>query len=315
VKVLLTGATGFIGSHLAKLLVSQGCEVYALIRPSSDLWRIKDIDSRLHLVYGDLLALDFTHLAALHPDLCIHAAWYVEPGRYLTSQENLGMLSASLHLAAELARAGCPRFVGIGTCFEYDVNLGYLAEDSPTKPGTLYGASKLATQLVLSQLASVTGMSVAWLRLFYQYGPFERPQRLVPAVICALLQNQEAKVTEGNQAKDFLHIEDVAAAVWAVAQSDLPGPVNIGSGYPVILRDLIYKIAEKLGRRELIRLGAIPSAANEPNLLVANARCLYDKVGWQPKYTLDTGLEQTIAWWKMRLGLVDQGGRHGRKSD
>lgn len=302
-KVLLTGATGFIGSHLARLLVSQGCDVYALVRANSDLWRIKDIEARLHLVYGDLLAPDSIQLAPLHLDLCIHAAWYVEPGRYLTAQENLSMLSASLRLASELARAGCPRFIGIGTCFEYNVSLGYLGEESQTKPQSLYAASKLALQSVLEQFASNSEMSLAWLRLFYQYGPLENRQRLVPAIICALLQNQPARVTKGEQVRDFLHVEDVAAAIWAVAQSNLSGPVNIGSGRPVAVRDIVTKIGAMLNRPELIELGALPYNPADPMFICANNRKLVEGTGWTPRYDLEQGLQQTIAWWQRYLGV------------
>ena len=215
----MTGTTGFIGSHVARVLARQGCEVHALVRNSSDLGRIADIAPLLHPVRCDLLDIDEldAHLKRVQPDLCIHTAWYAVPGKYLTAVENLGLLSASLHLASRLAELGCKRFIGVGTCFEYDTHLGYLSESSPTKPRSLYAASKLALQIVLQQLASATGMTIAWVRLFYQYGPWEDERRLVPSIICSLLRNQEAKVTEGEQIRDFLHVEDVAEAVWAVA--------------------------------------------------------------------------------------------------
>jgi nucleoside-diphosphate-sugar epimerase len=210
-------------------------------------------------------------------------------------------LHATLRLAATLAKAGCQRFVGIGTCFEYDIAYGYLSEETPTSPNTLYGASKLAAQLILGQLASESDMEIAWLRLFYLYGPFEKQQRLVSSVICSLLKNQTVNTTAGEQIRDYLYIEDVATAIWAVAQSKLCGPVNIGSGQPVSIKEIVSQIGAILDRSNLISLGALPYGANESMFICANQRRLVENTSWQPRFTLASGLQMTIAWWQTWL--------------
>ena len=302
-KVLITGATGFIGSHVTRLLLSNGCEVYAVVRESSDLWRIKDVVPLLHLVRYDLLAFDELDLQMerIRPDICIHLAWYAVPGKYLTAHENLSVLSASLHLASRLASLRCKKLVVAGTCFEYDTSLGYLSENSSTKPCSLYAACKLALQVVLEQLSSTADMKVAWLRFFYQYGPFEDERRLVPSVILSLLRNQEAKVTLGEQIRDYLHVEDVAAAIWAVVKSNLVGPVNIGSGKPVTVREIVTTIGSILNRPELIALGALPYSSSDPMFVCANNRRLTENTDWAPRFGLEQGLHHTIEWWHSRL--------------
>lgn len=282
----------------------EGCEVHPLIRESSDLWRIKDIVPLLHPVQCDLLDSDKldVHLNRIQPDLCIHLAWYAEPSQYLTAVENLNLLSAGLHLATELAALGCKRFIGIGTCFEYDTGLGYLSETSSVKPKSLYAASKLALQITLEQLADTTGMAIAWLRLFYQYGPYEDERRLVPSIICSLLRNETAKATKGEQIRDFLHVEDVAAAIWAVARSDLSGPVNVGSGNPTAVRDIANRVGAILNRPELIALGALPYNPSDPMFICANNQLLTRNTAWVPQYDLEQGLRQTVEWWQHRLG-------------
>ena len=302
-KIFLTGATGFIGSHVGRLLVHEGCEVHALIGERSNLWRIEDIVPLLHRVQCDLLAFEEldAHLRRIQPDLCIHLAWYAVPGQYLKSVENLNLLSASLHLASRLADLGCKRFIGIGTCFEYDTSLGYFSEQSPTRPHNLYAATKLATQITLEQLAHTTGMAIAWARLFYQYGPFEDEQRLVPSVICSLLRNQIVKATKGEQVRDYLYVEDVAAAIWAVALSDLLGPVNIGSGKPVAVRDIVTRIGAILNRPELVQIGALPYTASDPMFICANNRLLAENTSWVPRYNPEQGLRQTVEWWQKYL--------------
>jgi nucleoside-diphosphate-sugar epimerase len=302
-KVLLTGATGFIGSHIARVLLSDGCDVFAVVRTGSQFWRISDVASKLHLVRCSLLDFEEldAQLARIQPDLCIHSAWCTVPGEYLKDQSNVSLLTASLHLASRLAGAGCRRFVGIGSCLEYDSTLGYLSEQSPSKPASLYAASKLALGIVLEQLANTTDMEVAWPRLFYQYGPMEDERRLVSSVISSLLRNQKAEVTTGEQIRDYLHVADVASAIWAVAQSNLSGPVNIGSGRPVAVRDIFTKIAAILDRQELIALGALPQNVSDPAFICANNRRLRENTNWVPRHDLDRGLHDTIEWWQKHL--------------
>ncbi|WP_447980620.1 NAD-dependent epimerase/dehydratase family protein [Candidatus Nitrospira bockiana] len=301
-KVLVTGAAGFIGSHVVRRLIASGCHVYALVRPGSDLSRLRDLLPCVQLVQGDLCGADgiASALESLRPERCIHAAWYVVPGRYLTARENVDMVGATLRLAAQLTALGCGRFVGIGTCAEYDHEYGYLSENTPTHPATLYGASKLGLHLVLHQLGAVSGMEVAWVRLFYQFGPWEDSRRIVPWIIRSLLADQEVKVTAGEQVRDFLHVEDVASAICAVADSRLIGPVNIGSGVPVRLRDVLSGIGRIIGRPELIRLGAVPyrPVPTDPPFVCANNSRLKTATGWHPSFELDEGLHQTIDWWR-----------------
>jgi len=302
---LITGATGFIGSHLTRVLVHKGCSVYALIRNTSNTWRIEDILESVHVIRGDFLELDKCErqLQKIRPEICFHLAWYAEPGKYLTSQENLNMLIASIRLASHLAKLGCKKFIATGTCMEYDADLGYLSENSRLKPQSLYAASKLALYLVLEQFMATVGMDFAWLRLFYLYGPYEDQRRLIPHVICSLLRNEEAKVTKGEQIRDFLHVEDVAAAIWAVSQSNLSGPVNIGSSRPVAVRDMATRIGEILNRPELIKLGALPYSDSEQMFVCANNSRLKDNTTWVPRYDIEEGLQHTIAWWKRYLKM------------
>ena len=303
-KVCVTGAGGFIGSHLTKLLVSLGCEVHTIVRESTDLWRIQELIPSLNFLkcdLGDVKTVN-TYLTEIKPELCIHLAWYAVPGKYLNGRENLESLNASLNLASHLADIGCKKFIGVGTCFEYDFSYGYLSESSPTKPLSLYAASKVALCTVLQQLSQNTGMEVAWARLFYQYGPLENERRLVPSVISSLLRGEVVKTTKGEQIRDFLHIQDVASAIWAIASSNLSGAVNIGSGQPITVRDIITQITSILGKSHLVDWGALPYRFNDPMFVCGNNQLLREGTDWKQKYDLYTGLEDTISWYQNNLG-------------
>lgn len=302
-RVFLTGATGFIGSKVARVLVREGYDVWVLLRRESDPWRIQDILPNLRVVHGDLQAKEELDacLEELRPELCLHFAWYAQPGVYLASELNLRYLEASLSLAFRLAKVGCKRLVVAGTCAEYDLSLGYLSETSATRPTTLYAASKLALQTALSHFSVTTGLEVVWPRLFYVYGPAEDERRLIPAVICPVLRNQPTRLTAGAQIRDYLHVEDMAEAVLAVTRSNLSGPVNVGSGVPISVREIALRVGVITGRPELVRLGDLPYRRGDPMFVCANTQRLVDATGWTPRYSLDEGLRQTIEWWQAHL--------------
>jgi UDP-glucuronate decarboxylase len=282
-RVLLTGVTGFIGSHVARELLRRGHDVHATVREGSDRRRIADLD-RLRLHPGGI------DTVPIRPDLAISLAWIATPGKYLTSPENRDCLDATRRLLAALE---CRTLVA-GTCFEFDTSLGRLREDSPTKPTTLYAQCKDELRREVERRPDS-----AWVRFFYQYGPWEDERRLVPSVIRALLCGEDAKVSPGGQGRDFLHVEDVASAVADVAESRLTGCVNIGSGEAPAVKDLVSTIGALLGRPELLRWGAVPYYEGEPMLIVADNGKLRS-TGWKPRWTLAEGLRHTVEWWRAR---------------
>ena len=298
-KILLTGATGFLGCHVARLLLQNSCEVYTIIRPGSDTWRINDILPFLHIEYYDFTQIrNLDHiLEKIRPDVCIHLAWHMGPGS-LTDLENVDVLSSSLYLAVRLASLGCKKLVIAGTCFEYDAERGYVSEDSPTKPSNLYAASKQALHSVVDQLSTATGMEISWLRLFFLYGPYEGLHRLVPSVVTSLLRTESIDLTPGEQVRDFIHVEDAASAVWAITTSSLIGAVNVGSGCPWTVRHAVGRIGAIMGRSDLLNFGALEYRSADPMFLCANNTYLKDNTSWKPRLDLEAGLQQTVEWWR-----------------
>jgi len=301
--VLVTGATGFIGSHVTRALIERGHRVRATRRNAGPADKLGDVQADVEWVDLDLATASPDELAELcsSVDACIHSAWYAEPGRYQRSTRNVEWVGASMRLLEALADADCSRAVFIGTCFEYDHRQGYLSETTATAPWNLYGAAKLATSYMGRELARDRGVSFAWVRLFYQFGPHEDERRLVPYVIRALLQGEDALVSRGDQVRDFLHVSDVASAVAAILKSDCQGVVNVGSGRPVRVRDVVESIARQLGAESRVRLGARPDSPSDPPFICANADRLRTEIGWSPRYDLDTGIGDAVEWWREQL--------------
>jgi nucleoside-diphosphate-sugar epimerase len=252
--------------------------------------------------------------ARVAPTHLLHFAWIATPGVYWQSPDNVRWLAASEHLMREFRARGGLRIVMAGSCVEYDWSKGGVCEeraspavDTAEAPLSLYAAAKIALQKKLADFSAGDYLSAAWGRIFFQYGPYEHPERLVPSVIRHLLLNQEALCTHGRQVRSFLHVADVGAAFASLLDSEVQGPVNIGSDERIALAELIERIAFEIGRPDLIRLGARIAPTGEPPLLVPDIRRLRDEVRWQPRFTLSTGITDTIAWWYGQLSAPSQG--------
>ena len=295
-RVFLTGASGFVGSHVARILRAHGHDVHALVLPGEDAACAGDVA----VVRGDLVNPESYRvaLANIAPEACIHAGWYANPKDYLGSRLNVGLLAASTSLVSMLVDLGCRRLVGVGTCFEYDVSYGWLSEGSALAPRHLYSTCKRALFDVASSLCVGTSTRFAWARLFFLYGPRESQGRLVPAVMGALLRGEEARVTMGEQIRDFLHVADAAAGLVHVMESSLAGPVNVASGRPVAVREVVATIArlvEASGRPSRVAYGAVPARAGDPPFVCASVERLAG-AGFRPAFDLETGLANTIEW-------------------
>ncbi len=292
-SVLVTGATGFIGRHSLPRLRALGYEVHAVSNQPSPQKFIEDVTWHCAnlLEPGEITAL----MSRVRPTHLLHFAWYAVPGKFWTAPENLAWVKATVSLMQAFSDQGGQRAVMAGSCAEYDWNFDVCSEAStPCRPATLYGACKYSAQVLLDAWSKQVGMSSAWGRIFFLYGPGEYPSRLVPAVIASLIHGEPARCTHGNQVRDFMHVEDVAAAFVMLLDSDVSGAVNIASGISVSLRDVIYTIADYLNQRSLVQLGVIPAPTGEPQTLVADISRLRNEVGFSPRYSLKEGIAATI---------------------
>lgn len=301
-RVLITGASGFIGRQSVAPLLAHGYEAHLAVRRPSALDVLED-GTRERCRVHEIDLLDARSVAravrGIRPSHVLHFAWHPDLETRWSSPANLDWAAATLNLATAFAAAGGRRMVVCGTCAEYDWGYETLIEDqTPLAPATLYGAAKAGAHELLRFAAPHLPLSLAWGHVFFCYGPGEPAGRLVSDVVAGLLAGRPVACSSGDQVRDYMHTEDVGRAFASLVESDFEGAVNVASGVAVRLRDLIGTAAGLIGRPDLVKLGARPPNPGEPARLVADVRRLRQEIGFCPAYDLEAGLAQTIEWYK-----------------
>jgi nucleoside-diphosphate-sugar epimerase len=299
VRVVVTGASGFVGRRAVASLRSLGHSVISVGRESPAPGDAYGIRADL-LTPGAAEALAETANA----DALLHLAWTTRHGLYWNDLVNLEWLSATTELVAAFARRGTRRVCVAGTCFEYDwPEHGDCSESlTATSSHTLYDATKSSCRRVLDQIAGQFGLSLAWGRLFYLYGPGEHPDRLVASVCRSVLAGENARCSSGKAVRDFMDVRDAGAALASLTVSNLQGAINIASGEKASIGHVAMTIGELAARPDLIRLGAIPDRAGDPPRITADVRRLRRELGFEVR-PLRSGLQDALHYWSTKRDL------------
>lgn len=269
-KILLTGSAGFVGKQVFNQLTNHDVKITLVIRNGRQS-AFKDHPAvETVIATPDLFSETVEWWANVLQgiDTVIHMAWYAEPGRYLQSSKNLNCLQGTLNMAKGAVQAGVRRFIGIGTCFEYDLSQGMLSVGTPLKPLTPYAGAKAAAYMALSQWLPAQAVEFAWCRLFYLYGEGEDSRRLVPYLRTKLEAGLPAELTSGNQIRDFIDVREAGRLIAEASLSTVQGPINISSGIPITVKQLAENIADEYGRRDLLKFGVRPDNFIDPPCVV-----------------------------------------------
>jgi len=299
-RLLVTGATGFVGSSVVRAALGRGHEVVAVVRSRARAVALGS-GPDLHLVEADLTDGEAMRRAAAgaSADVALHLAWAVGPD-YFDSPASLACVEGSLALLRGLIEAGCPRVVFVGTHLELAPSDRDMDETSPVAPRGLYAVCKDALHRIAGARLAETDTSFAWARLFNLYGPGQAEWAFVSSVVRHLLAGRRCPLTHGEQLRGFLHVRDAADALLAVGESRVGGVVHVGSDEVVRVRDLAERVATYLDRTGLLSFGALaPSPGDAPRVVASTAR-LREAVGFRPRVALDDGLRETIEWWRAR---------------
>jgi len=302
--VLLTGATGFVGSHLVRELLKRQCHVTALVRPAADLWRIVDVVDQIDIVPADLACLDVDSIYAkvTRAELVFHvAAAGVDQSfsdTLATWQANTAGLLRLLGLAT---RIGVARVVCCGSCFEYGEGL-LLREDAPLRPVSEYGTSKAAAHLLAETFYRRYGLPIVHVRPFTVYGPYEPVHRLIPSTIIKALNGGKIELTEGMQTRDFIFVDDVIEMLLAAAISDsvIGETLNACTGIATTVRDAVATVLAIIPRPANPQFGARPYGDAEILRSSGDPAKASALLHWTASTSLAVGIRRTVDWFRSR---------------
>ncbi|MDR3507900.1 MAG: NAD(P)-dependent oxidoreductase [Caulobacteraceae bacterium] len=292
-RVLVTGASGFVGRHAVNALLAAGVEVHAVARETLPIdcpWYCVDLLDQAQ-------ARDIVR--SIRPDSILHLAWCVDHGKFWTDPANVEWVASTLTMARTAIDVGVRHFTGVGTCYEYDWPADEDCEESrtPLSGHSLYDISKSGCRSVLDGLFAIQGLGFAWARLFFLYGVSEDPRRLVASVARSLVRGEPARCSQGLAVRDFMAVQDAGAALAAVTLAQTQGSINVASGVGVKVSEIANTLGRLSGRPELIKLGALPDRADEPMRIVADITRLRDEVGFRPRLTPEEGLQVAYDYW------------------
>lgn len=297
-RLLIVGGMGFIGRPLVeKLIQSRNLEIYVTVHNSSALLPFENAEN-VHLLTLDMLDQDSVS-DLLHEqkfDSCIDLAWYTGSHCH-GSDKNLDWLISSLNFVKSFVDAGGKELLITGSVAEYNYSCGYLKEDSSLECASIYGKCKTALMNAASRYCKSNNVRFCWPRIFNCYGPNEKSKRLMPSVINAALQGEDILVSSCNKYQDYTYVNDVAEAIYRLYNSEFSGAINICSGRPVLLREIVEKIVALTSSSSRIVWGAIPESFPNP-VVVGDNRKLKEVFHWEPTTSLNEGLKLTINWWK-----------------
>lgn len=293
-KVILTGASGFIGRYALRILQEKNIEILAVCRKPP----VAETD--INTIWYKLDLLDLGSVADFmrsNPaDMLIHLAWAVEPGVYWQSTANLDWLAASLHICRSFVEAGGKRIIVAGTCAEYDWAQGMPLNEFSSKisPTSLYGTCKHALHIALQAYADIMAFSLLWCRFYFLYGPGEPQQKFFSSMLKALTLGQEFVCKGANLERDYLYIADAANALVTAALSDISGDLNIASGSPLKLGEMALHTAQSVDAKELLKLEITPCNSVNPPQIFACVNRLRDELGWSPTIDFKTGIKSMV---------------------
>lgn len=304
-KVLITGAGGFIGSNLTRRLLKKGAEVSVILREPGKSWRLSKILSRLKVYQTDLFdakTLNKTILS-IKPEIVFHCATY---GMFMSIQKdinlmiNTNIISTKNFLFASM-EAGCKKFINTGSSSEYGIKDKSMKETDVLTPENMYGATKAAATIICTQIAKEKKFQLVTLRLFSPYGPYEEGSRLIPTILIKKMKKENIQLGSKTSVRDFVYVEDVIDAYVAVLDKNmLPGEIlNIGSGKQRSIQDIVSLMKVKA------EWNAHPNVQNEPKMWKADMRHTFQVLGWKPKTKLNEGLMKSYVWFRENIHLYE----------
>lgn len=303
-RVLITGATGFVGANLARRLLGEGHMVHLLVRPGHNPWRIETIRTQIRL--DEVNLDDITQVKkvvqAIKPEwvfhLAVHGAYPFQTDLHQMIRTNI---VATINLVEVCREAGCEVLVNTGSSSEYGFKDHAPAEDEALEPNSDYGVTKASATLYCRQIAKRYQFRLPTLRLYSVFGPYEEPSRLMPTLIMHGLRGEWPPLVDPAVARDYIYIEDVLDAYClAVTQpsDDFGAIYNVGTGRQTALREVVEVVRQELGIITEPQWGTMARRDWDTHVWVADNHKIRQELGWTPRYTLQQGIGETVQWFR-----------------
>ena len=312
-RVLVTGAAGFIGSHLVHRLVDEGAEVHALTSSVSSVYptRLIDLSHRITIEEGNLCdrsAMDAV-VERARPELVFHLGAYTHVGKSWQRVDECiqANIQGTVNLLQALDGTGYRRFVYTGTSEIYgDVDVPF-REDALVNPISPYSVSKYAGERYCRMFHQGRGWPIVMVRPFNAFGPAQTGDRVIPEIILRALRGEELKMTQGRQTREFNYVDDLVDGFLRLGVVEgIEGELfNLGCGEEISMRDLATTILDLMGNPIEPQFGALPERPTEIWRMYCDSSRARERLGWEPHHSLRDGLEKTVRWYEAELGNRD----------
>jgi nucleoside-diphosphate-sugar epimerase len=306
-RALVTGGSGFIGSHVVRRLLADGADVVVLSSSSSVTpERLADVAGGIEVVQANLRDVASLERAmkTARPDLVVHLGALTHVGRsFFRVEETIQTnIQGTVNLLGTLD-GNFERFVYVGTSDVYGDGEVPFTEDQAVRPLSPYAVSKYAAERFCRMYGQAYSWPIVCVRPFNTYGPGQSVDRIIPEIIVAGLRREALKMTGGQQTREFTYVDDVVDAIVRAATRDgVAGEVlNIGRGEEVSMRTLATTVLRLLGDPIQPEFGALPDRPNEIWRMFGDSRRAQTLLGWSPAHTLEDGLARTIEWYRTHL--------------
>lgn len=299
--ILITGATGFLGSHITEELINQGYKVVALKRSLSDLWRCTKFMHTIHWIDCDNLVDIEDKIIKCNPEILIHAAWNgvkaSDRDNWIEQDKNISFLVSLLEI---VKKTKISKIIAIGSQAEYGNFEGSIKEDHPCDPNNAYGVTKVSASILLKSFAEQNKIDWYWIRIFSIFGPREEKNWLIPATINNLLNKKEMTLTPCEQQYDYLFTKDFVAGILSVVKNtnNISGIYNMSSGKSIKIINILSFLENKISpQQKILQIGVLPYRPNQIMHMQGNSDRFFQSFNFRPKYSINEGLEETINYY------------------
>jgi nucleoside-diphosphate-sugar epimerase len=309
-RVLLTGATGFVGANLARRLLADGHELHLLLRPAANRWRIEEIQDEVRLHEVDVAEKQSVddRVRSIRPEWIFHLAAY---GSYSTQTDLDAMIQTNLlgtiHLVRACAEVGFDAFVNAGSSSEYGFKDHAPSEEEWLEPNSHYAVTKASAALFCRHTARKENLPITTLRLYSVYGPYEEPTRLMPTLIREGLAGALPPLVNPDVARDYVYVEDVADAFVLAAERDNSGArgavYNVGTGVQTTIRQVVEVARRTLDISAEPQWGSMPDRQWDTSVWIADSRRIRQELNWRPRHPFETGFRLMVDWFRNNPSL------------